>query len=129
MVRASSRVERLIAALQPAQDAGLRAAAYVYRNAVVAKLIKGYTTGAFVTGTSANSVTITEPFASDNGGRAIRVGTNVLYDLYWELGHENLFTRKYERVEYWGPSLAETADEQRSAFIASARPILEAALA
>lgn len=39
------------------------------------------------------------------------VGTNKIEALYWELGHINTFTRKYERVQIWVPTGA--AETQR----------------
>lgn len=96
-------------------DGGLIAQAEVYRNAVKRELTGGYTSGDFVTGNVLNSVTRTEP-RYDGRGHAITVGTNVLYALFWELGHYNLFTRRFERVEIWRPKMAETAQAQRAAF-------------
>jgi hypothetical protein len=64
----------------------------------------------------------------------IRVGTDVDYAAHWELGHENLFTGKFERKEVWVPALFRTANEQAAAFsrvfarfMASQRPASEAA--
>jgi len=49
----------------------------------------------------------------DGSGWAATVGTNKIEALYWELGHQNVFTRKYERVELWVPTvLAERAKIQ-----------------
>jgi hypothetical protein len=41
----------------------------------------------------------------------------VPYELYWEMGHRNAFTRRYERVEIWRPSLEANA-RSRHAIIA-----------
>jgi hypothetical protein len=98
-----------------AQQAGLKASAYVVFNAVKRGLRGGYTTGAFVTGNVINSVTISRIF-EDAGVFGVRVGTNVAYALMWELGHENLFTRQHERVEVWRPAVSETRDEQAAAY-------------
>jgi hypothetical protein len=38
----------------------------------------------------------------------VTIGTSttaVPYELYWEMGHQNAFTRRYERVEIWRPTL------------------------
>jgi len=101
--------------MEQARDAGLIAAAEVVKTEVKRGLRGGYTSGAFVTGNVWNSVTRTDP-TDENGVRVIRVGTNVMYALYWELGHQNLFTRKFERVEVWMPTFLSTADRQALAF-------------
>lgn len=129
----ASSLAAVEAQMNRARDAGLIAAAQVVVNRVKEKLAGGYTSGAFVTGHVLNSVTRTEP-ADENGVRVIRVGSNVNYALFWELGHVNLFTRKFERVEKWVPALVETAQQQADAFarvfarfLASQRPASEAA--
>lgn len=98
-----------------ASKEALKAAAYVYYNAVKSKLKGGYTTGNFVTGLGLNAVTRTEPTPAE-AGYEIVVGTNVDYAVYWELGHHNVFTRKYERVEIWLPSYWEYAEKIREEF-------------
>jgi hypothetical protein len=67
-------------------------------------LTQGYTSGDFVTGNLLNSIFATEPYTA-NGTRHISVYTDLLYALYWEMGHINAFTRKYEREERWYPTL------------------------
>ncbi len=95
--------------------AGLIAAANVLVNQVKRNLKGGYTSGDFVTGLSLNSVTKSEP-VRDGNEWSITVGTNLLYNLYWELGHHNIFTRKYERVEKWRPALMDSKDAMSAAF-------------
>lgn len=120
------------AQMERARDAGLIAAAQVVQNRVREKLRGGFTSGLFVTGTLLNSVTRTDP-VDENGVRVIRVGTDVDYAAHWELGHVNLFSRKFERQERWVPALFETANEQAAAFarvfarFMSQQPISEAA--
>jgi len=108
-----------------ALDAGLIGAGYVYRNEVMRGLAGGYTTGAFVTGRVMNSVTISDPYDGDNGGRAISVGTDVDYAAFWEQGHMNLFTRQFERVEIWGPALDSSGPEMMDVFSELARSYME----
>ncbi len=90
------------------QTEGLRAGARVIQNQVKRNLAGGYTSslknhGDFVTGLSLSSVTIGEPqIGSDKNW--IVVGTALLYNLFWELGHHNVFTRHYERDEKWAPA-------------------------
>lgn len=77
----------------------------------------GFTTGAFTTGKAVASITIGPITAAGRFGEyAIQVGTNVLYHLFWELGHMNVFTRKYERVETLRPAVEDTRVEQAAAF-------------
>lgn len=104
--------------LRLAADAGLTASGVLYANAVKRALTGGYTTGAFVTGRVRNSVAVTspEPAPSGGGGRQVRVGSNLLYALYWEVGHQNLFTRHFERVEKWRPTLVDHRDAIRGEF-------------
>ena len=102
---------------------GLIAAAYIAANEVKRKLRGGYTSGQFVTGTVLNSVTRSEPVRTANGWKIV-VGTNVMYALYWELGHFNLFMRRFVRVEHWRLAMIESRDLQREAFARVARPIM-----
>jgi hypothetical protein len=96
-------------------DAGLQAAAYVYRDEVMRALAGGYTTGDFVTGRAMNSVAISEPYDVDDD-RAISVGTDLDYPMFWELGHHNIFTRRFERVEIWAPALDAMSPEMMDVF-------------
>jgi hypothetical protein len=102
-----------------AVDAALRAAAQVVVNGLKDEkpegLRGGYTSGDFVTGNILNSITISDT-ARDRQGTFVLVGTNVMYAVYWEFGHINVFTRKYERQERWGPTLARTSDEATAAY-------------
>jgi hypothetical protein len=101
---------------QAAMDAGLIAAAEVFMGQVKAHLARGYTTGAFTTGAAAESVRRTEPFTDSDGERAIRVGTDDMMQLYWELGGMNAYTRKFERVEHWRNAYEEAAPAMATAF-------------
>src|SRR5688572_4044610 len=82
--------------LQSATAAGLLAAAAVVENKVKIGLRGGYTSGRFVTGNVMASVNHSEPEIGPNGA-FILIGTDVMYALYWEIGHLNLFTEKFER--------------------------------
>ena len=98
-----------------ARERALIASAQVAANAVKKGLRGGYTSGDFVTGRAMNSVTYEYPrwFGNELG---IRIGTVLDYPLFWELGHHNLFTRKYERKEVWVPAILETREAQAAAF-------------
>lgn len=110
-----SNFPALAARMRRARMAGLIAAATVLINAVKRGLAGGYTSGDFVTGNVLNSVTRDEPNVSGPVG-TIHVGTNVPYALFWELGHVNLFTRKYERVEVWMPALLSNKEQMAAAY-------------
>lgn len=102
------------ARLRRAQDAGLVAAGVLLQNRMKVALRRGYTSGDHITGRSVNAVARTAPHDTAGGGRGVEVGTSLLYNLYWEVGHVNLFTRRYERVEKWRPTLLDArADLQR----------------
>src|SRR4051812_13456471 len=78
-------------------------------------LASGYTSGAFVTGETLNSIQATDPY-TEAGTRHIRVYTDLLRALYWEYGHMNLFTRRYERQERWAPTLARKDEDIFAAY-------------
>ena len=99
-----------------ARDAGLVASAYVYYTAVTEQLAGGYTSGDFVTGNVLGSVTVGQPVGGTLGFRTIRVGTNVLYAAFWEFGHRNIFTGRYERVEIWRPTMMAQGERMTQAF-------------
>ena len=116
------------ARLTQAIDDGLVAGGNVYRTAMQNRLIEGYTSGAFVSGMQgvAGSVAVSEP-QGDEHGRFVIVGTNqrdatgeVSYPLAWELGHNNAFTRRFERVETWRPVL----DAEASAIVEKFRAVV-----
>lgn len=95
---------------------GLFAATQIVINAVKRGLRGGYTSGNFVTGTVINSVTRSEVEESLDGSMEQRVGSNLPYALFWELGHHNVFTRKFERVEIWVPAVTGNLEQIRSAY-------------
>lgn len=101
-------------AFRDGADKGLTAAAEFYTRRVQARLLPGYTTGAFSHGIKgvAGRVMFGKPFAVP-GGRAINVGTSTAptdkkgrvrpYEIYWEKGHPNLFTGTFMHVPIWMP--------------------------
>lgn len=99
-----------------ATPVALIAAAQVIINAVKRRLAGGYTSGAFTTGNVLNSVTRSDPEPTGLGGYALEIGTNVPYALYWELGHHNVFTRKYERAPVWEPAFLESQGDAASTY-------------
>lgn len=117
-VTRKSQSANILGAVRIAQAKGLYAAALVLQNAVKRGLAGGYTSGNFVTGTNIKHVLISEPSFNPDGSGEIRVGTdlNPCYPLFWELGHFNIFTRKYERVEVWRPAYEENRQAAIEAF-------------
>lgn len=113
--------------LLKAIDAGLIAAAATYQAEVKERLAPGYTSGDYVTGTSLGEVAVTAP-EDDGEGRAVRVGTNLLYNLYWELGWTPQLVTQMAglaggtvhapiyRKEIWRPALVDTQGRQFTAF-------------
>lgn len=101
--------------MQQATAAALLAAAAVVENEVKEGLRGGFKTGDFVTGLSVASVTHSEP-QRDAEGAFILVGTSLLYNLYWELGHLSRWTRRFERKEVWMPALLSTRAQQLAAY-------------
>jgi hypothetical protein len=98
-----------------ASKAGLIAAVHVPMNKTAQDLASGFTSGAFTQGVSKAAVNRSEPFEVP-GGFAILYGTHLLYNLYWTLGHFNLFTRRFERVDKWTPHFYGSRSEQMAAF-------------
>jgi hypothetical protein len=110
-----SRFRQFAAAHATARDKALRASANVVVNRVKRDLRGGYTSGDFVTGASINAVRATDPMW-DGNVRVIRVGTTLFYNLAWEIGHHNIFTRRFERKEVWLPAFTATAGQQAATF-------------
>jgi hypothetical protein len=105
-------------ALHQARVAGMNAAAQQIVNRVVRGLRGGYTSGAFVTGTNTSSVVATQPQRL-RGVWTVLIGTSIddpPYPVYWELGHLNIFSGRWERKEVWGPALRDSADDAQRAF-------------
>lgn len=119
-----SNLPQTLERIRRARMAGLVAMATVLVNAVKRALTGGYTSGAFVTGNVRSSVTHSEPDISGPVGY-IDVGTNVIYALYWELGHFNLFTRRFERQERWMPALLSSREAMQIAYARAFRAAME----
>lgn len=97
--------------------AGLTAAAYAYVRPVKMRLMQGYTTGNFSHGGAGVAGTVTVGEVDVGAGRAsVAVGTNVDYAAFWEFGHFNLYTRRYERVEVWRETFEASTGEMTDAF-------------
>lgn len=119
---------QFVGVFEEAVNAGLRAAANVYAPAVRSALSQGYTSGDFV-GNPDNvseyppvvqSVEITNPRRA-----TIRVRSKVPYAAFWELGHHNRYTRKYERVTHWANTLGAQIVNMSLAFSEAFQQTLE----
>lgn len=92
--------------------AAVGGAAQAVVNQAKKNLRGGFKSGDFVTGRLQNSV---DRVISKRGLTPhAQVGTVVTYGAFWEFGHHNVFTRKYERKEWLRPAFVETRDEQAS---------------
>lgn len=104
--------------LRAARWAALIAAAEVLLEKLKSRHRGGYTSGDFVTGNVLNSLVRSDP-ENVNGDLQIRVTTTQTdppYPVFWTLGHVNLFTRKYERVDHWTPALGDAALPARAEY-------------
>lgn len=96
----------------------LLAAATVVQNRAKRNVRGGFKSGDFVTGNLMNKIAI----HVNTKHMVAHIGTTVDYGAFWELGHHNVFTRKYEREEWLRPALEKTkAEQQRAAVLAAAR--------
>lgn len=89
-----------------ATRSGLKAAAIIVLDKIVARLEEGYTTGFWVTGKVAQTVRRHRP-----GPKAVKITCPNPVAVAWELGHFNVFTRQFERVEVFRPATEESAAE------------------
>jgi hypothetical protein len=95
-----------------AERARLLAGAEVVLAHLIDRHVGGYTSGDFVTGHVINSLRRGDVERGQNGELLVRVGTTQTdppYPVYWTLGHQNLFTGNYERVDHWTPAVADAA--------------------
>lgn len=111
----TSNLKPFLKEAEEAEKFALIAAAYVLVNSVKRALRGGYTSGDFVTGGVINSVTRGQPFR-DGQGWAIEVGTDLMYALFWEVGHHSIFSRRYEREERWRPAFMDSRNDMRDAY-------------
>lgn len=110
----------VLSAIHRGQIDALTAMAQPVANEVKRSLRHGYRSslgnwGDFVTGNNVNHVRVSPVTVTDTGA-SIRVGTDLDYALFWEVGHHNIFTRHFERDEKWAPAYAATRDEAAAAF-------------
>lgn len=95
----------------------LTAAAVVVRNRAKRNVRGGFKSGRFVSGNLLNKIEH-RVYARR---RVAEIGTVEDYGAYWELGHQNAWTRKYEREEWLRPAMEKTKREQQAAAAKAAK--------
>ena len=90
--------------------AALEGAALAVRNQAKRNVRGGFKSGLFVTGRLFNDISHVLTGSGDK--MEAQVGTVIDYGAFWELGHHNAYTRKYERVQWLKPAFASTTDIQ-----------------
>jgi hypothetical protein len=111
----TSHVPQVAEKMKQARRAGLMAAGQVVVDAVKEAIRGGFTSGDFDTGESVENVRMTD-VSEDGNGASIRIGTDLVYNLVWEIGHLNIYSRQFERKEVWLPTLLSTRQQQLEAY-------------
>jgi hypothetical protein len=115
-VQIVDNTQKVGAAYDKASRLGMDAAANVYEREVKKAHGDHYTSQDFRSTLNVRqSIRRTAP-AKGAQGWMIDVGTKLPQPLYWELGHQNLFTRKFERRRIWVPTLIAQTQAIRDAF-------------
>lgn len=107
-------------AISRARDAGYKAidatANHLQREVVKAFGSDYYKGGRFRSTLQVKqSINRTFPYRRAFGWES-QVGTRFIEALYWELGHHNIFTRKYERVRIWEPTAMKELSAMRQTY-------------
>jgi hypothetical protein len=124
-VKMVDRAKQVTAAYERASRLGMDAAANVYEREVKRAHGDHYTSQAFRSTLSVRqSIRRTQPMKSSDGWYS-RIGTKLRQPLYWELGHQNLFTGKFMRREIWKPVAIAQAQAIRDAYARVVSRILE----
>lgn len=103
-VKVTNRIEAAVKKMDRAARAGMDAAANVYEREVKREHGDHYTSQMFRSTLNVRqSIRRTRAVRGPNGYES-EVGTKLPQPLYWELGHQNLFTGKLERRRIWVPT-------------------------
>jgi hypothetical protein len=128
--RFTMHLPRAREAIGAALGAFLVAAADAYRSALLTKYGEhggGYTTGQYATGATVQSITASEPYVSDSGGRAIAVFTDDKVAVYWTLGFQHAGANgQYHRVDFWTPAMLDSSADMLARGTAAARAAFQA---
>lgn len=100
----------------------LQASAVVVQNQARMNAQGGFKTGRFVT---QGWTSITYEIVGDGPAMTARVGTTLKHFMYWELGHHNAFTRRYERKEWLLPAVMNGRVLQQQAALRAAQQIAD----
>jgi hypothetical protein len=107
---------------------GLDAAANHLRVEIVKAFGSSYYKGGRFRSTLQVKQSIRKLMPSRSGtGWETSVGTKFIEALYWELGHRNAFTRKYERVQLWVPTAVDNIQRMQKTFSVIVARIMGAA--
>jgi hypothetical protein len=124
---ASTFAQRHTRATDAALEAGAQELINGLKDTKPLGLAKGYTTGDFVTGNLLASILATDPYTSA-GTRHISVYTDLMYAVYWEYGHYNIFvggaigsnggnfSAGLQREERWVPTMHRKSDDVAAAY-------------
>lgn len=64
------------------------------------------------------------PFRVGRGWQQM-VGTEFIEALYWELGHQNTFTRKHERVQIWLPTALKNVQRMQTTYATVVKRLMD----
>jgi len=108
----TSNIDKVVRRMDgDAVRSGLKAAGVMLHTIIQRKIDWGYTSGAFSKGRVAGTIVRGRP-----GVRKITVSTPNPIAVLWELGHFNIYTQKYERVEVFRVSLEMNAHKLAKVF-------------
>jgi hypothetical protein len=96
--------------------AGVDAAANLVQGEVVKAFGSNYYKGGAFRSTLQVKQSIRRQVMAGSTGWFALVGTKIKEALYWELGHQNLFTGKKEHVPIWVPTALANVENMRKEF-------------
>ena len=127
-VKITDRSGESLSRYREAARKGIAAGATVITNAVKDAHDSSYYKGGAFRDTVKvrQSIRQTKPVMGTSGWE-VRIGTNKIVALYWELGHHNTFTRRYERRALWVPAAVASSTAARAAFARVVARVMNAA--
>ena len=94
--------------LNAAIERSMKDSAEAFRLAIQAKIADGFTSGQFTTGRlAAGEPLVSNVSVNEKGNYEVSVGTNDLVLIAWTLGHYNVFTKRFERVDTFTESASQ----------------------
>lgn len=115
-VKVTDRSAEVRARYGKGAKAGVDAAANLMQREVVKAFGSDYYKGGAFRSTLQVKQSIRRQVMASPTGWVALIGTKIKEALYWELGHPNIFTRKFERVQIWVPTALANADNARQEF-------------